>query len=534
MPGYNIPDVLVVGMGGGGAVVAKELAEQGLGVVALEAGAWLEPARDFAGLEWEMMGQIDSVFRWGPIDRTRPPWPRVRDGLGFAIQTAGVGGNTLHYGGNSPRAYPAAVQMNWPIDYGELIPFYEKVEATLPVVVPDVIAPKDAAFIEGCERAGLSHVPGPDVFGAGWRIQPNAILPVASKHSARDGCTQCGGCLVGCRNPDGARADRTAKRGTNASYAPAALATGNCEIRTGCFATRVLVEERAGRVRVRGVRYRDANGKVFEQDAEVVVLAGGAVETPRLWLASGLPGSEHVGRGLTTHWFDYVVGIFPREVGPDLGQTSMARADFPGDGFLESQGAGPLMMALLAYGGGWPRPSTGPWATRGKVLGSDLKRRMEAYRHTLMIVCSVDDDASPDSAVTLSPDVRDEHNPAPAIRYRATPETAARRDRLARRAAEILIAAGAIPESIHRADAPPSLVHQMGTMRMAAAPADGVVDDACEAHAADGLFIADASVLPNGLGGANPTLTIQAVATRTAGKIADRYFGTLQKRAGRP
>ena len=135
MPGYNIPDVLVVGMGGGGAVVAKELAEQGLGVVVLEAGAWLEPARDFAGLEWEMTGQIDSVFRWGPVDRTRLPWPRILDGVRSATQTAGVGGNTLQSAGSSPRAYPGSVTPGWPLDYGELIPHYEKVEATLPTIL---------------------------------------------------------------------------------------------------------------------------------------------------------------------------------------------------------------------------------------------------------------------------------------------------------------------------------------------------------------------------------------------------------------
>ncbi len=77
----NMPDVLVVGCGGGGAVIAKELAEAGLGVVALEAGPWHDPQRDFTGLEWDMLNPIDAVFRWGPADRTKPPWPRRRDGI---------------------------------------------------------------------------------------------------------------------------------------------------------------------------------------------------------------------------------------------------------------------------------------------------------------------------------------------------------------------------------------------------------------------------------------------------------------------
>ncbi|MGH2830679.1 MAG: GMC oxidoreductase, partial [Actinomycetota bacterium] len=309
------------------------------------------------------------------------------------------------------------------------------------------------------------------------------------------------------------------------TYVPAAVRTGRCEIRTGCFATQILTENTHGARRVRAVRYRDAAGKVYEQDAVVVVLAGGAVETPRLWLASELPSMPAVGRGLTTHWFEYVTGIFEDDVGPDLGQTSMARADFPGYGFLQPQGAGPMQLALLGYGGAWADPTPpGSWFTRGRVAGPALKRRMEAYRNTMMIACSVDDDASAESSVTLAPDLADEHNAAPHVRYRPTAQTIERREWLVRKAADVMLAAGARPESIHRADAPPSTIHQMGTMRMGRSPDDSVVDDAGEAHLVDGLFVADASILANGLGGVNPTLTIQAVATRTAVKIAERHF----------
>jgi choline dehydrogenase-like flavoprotein len=526
----NMPDVVVVGCGGGGAVVAKELAEAGLGVVVLEAGPWHDPARDFTGLEWDMLNPIDAVFRWGPPDRTKPPWPRRRDGIPLAIQTAGVGGNTLHFGGNCPRGYPGPMELDWPFGYAELVPYYEKVEATLPVVVPEIASPKDALFIRGCEKIGLEHAPGPDVVRAGWRMQPNAILPVAEdaaelRYPTVDGCTQCGGCIAGCRLPEGAPLERIAKRSTNVSYAPLAVRTGRCEIRTGCFATRVLVERGREGLVARGVRYRDLDGRVLEQDARVVVLAGGAVETPRLWLASGLPDTGHVGRHLTTHWFEYVSAEFPHEVDMHLGQTSMVRADFPGYGFVESQALGPLAFAFVSFlGRSWHERPEGPWATRGRLLGAALKRKMEAYRRTLMLVVSVDDEADPANGVSLAEGLADENNPAPLIRYHPTPATVARREWLVERAGEILLAAGAIPETLHRADAAPSTVHQHGTMRMGRDPATSVVDDACEAHLVRRLFLGDASPFPNGIGGPNPTLTIQALATRTAAKIVERYF----------
>src|SRR5258708_1984595 len=66
------PDVLVIGAGGTGAVVAKECAEAGLGVLVLEAGPWHDPQREFTALEWDMFNPFDSLFRWGPRDRTKP------------------------------------------------------------------------------------------------------------------------------------------------------------------------------------------------------------------------------------------------------------------------------------------------------------------------------------------------------------------------------------------------------------------------------------------------------------------------------
>lgn len=522
------PDVLIVGAGGTGAVVAKECAEAGLGVLVLETGPWHDPQRDFTGLEWDMFNPFDSQFRWGPRDRTQRPWPRVRDGMGAMFQTPGVGGNTLHYGANCPRAYPDSFA-EWPLSYDELIPYYERVEATLPVVVPDVAARKDELFVKGCEAAGIPHVAGPDIRAEGWRMQPNAILPVAQgteplSYPATDGCVQCGECIVGCRNPGGAPLARSAKRGTNASYAPLALATGRCEFRTGVFVTRILAEESGGRLRARAVRFRDPSGAVFEQTAKVIVLCAGAIETPRLWLASGLPGQGGVGQYLTTHWFDYVSGVLPGDVNMFEGQTSMARAEFPGLGFMESQGLGPLNFALATSFGPRAARGEGPWAATGRTWGAALKRRMENYARTLMIVVCADDLANASNGVTLSPEVSDENNRAPVVRYHADAESARRRDELARRAAEVLLAAGADPESIHRADAPPSTIHVHGTMRMGKDPAASVVDHAGEAHGVARLFVADTSNFANGIGGPNPTLTAQALATRVSEQIGRRYF----------
>src|SRR3954463_16576589 len=99
-------DIIVIGAGGGGAVAAKELAALGLDVLVLEAGAGWGPDVDWTPCEIDQANSTSGVLRFGPSDRTRPPWPRELGQQGMLWQVAGVGGTTQHYYGNWPRAYP--------------------------------------------------------------------------------------------------------------------------------------------------------------------------------------------------------------------------------------------------------------------------------------------------------------------------------------------------------------------------------------------------------------------------------------------
>jgi choline dehydrogenase-like flavoprotein len=137
----------------------------------------------------------------------------------------------------------------------------------------------------------------------------------------------------------------------------------------------------------------------------------------------------------------------------------------------------------------------------------------------------VDDEEHPDNRVTQADDWGpDEHGPVPKVAYRATARSRDRQNWLARKAAETLRAAGA--RRVHRSNFNRALLtHIMGTMRMGRDPATSVVDGNGEAHHVAGLFVGDSSVLTNGLGGPNPTLSVQALAVRTADRILERSLG---------
>ena len=512
-------DAIVVGAGGGGPVVAKELAARGLDVLLLEAGpAWPDPERDWSHDENTANNPATGIFRFGPGDRTQAPWARDLPQNCFVWQTAGVGGSTLHYFGNSPRAMPDALP-----PYADLIPYYEWVEHTLPVQTA-AMGTKEELFLRGATKLGLPTQTSKDISRAACRPQENAILqphgtagrtnkPKQLVYPKAKGCTFCGHCPQGCFLPLKAPLNLKAKRSTHVSYVPMALTADRwTHGRAATLVPDAFAVEVGAAGGVRSVTWRNTRTGAFTtEEATVVVLAAGPLETPRLWLNSGLPNpNDQVGRGLTDHYLDFVVGRFARYTGSSKGATSAARADFPGYGCIEQAGVAPGLQAQGLTDSNEPAK---------RVLAARLHRFLGDVDKLMSIAVITDDDVLPQNRVTLS-DVMtpDAHGPLARVELRArTAQTLAKRDFLAARAAELLRAAGA--REVVRMNWAPVLLHIHSTMRMGA-----VVNADGESLAVDRLFVADNSMLPNALGGPNPTLTTQALATRTAEHIFTRYF----------
>ena len=562
-------DVIVVGAGGGGPVVAKELAARGLDVLLLEAGPhYDDPETQWSRYENDCNNPADGYFRFGPDDRWEtPPWFRELPQNSFVWQLAGVGGTTQHYFANSPRAMPGVfadydgpdaaaydVAHRFPFGYRDLLPYYEWVEQTLPVQTA-AMGTKEAVFFRGCEGIGLPVNATKDVLRDSFRPQENAILqpegtagrtsdPARLLHPEARGCTFCGFCFQGCFEPRRAPRNLKAKRSTDNSYVPMLLTADAwapqgraATLLPNAFATRILTEQAGGRTVARGVRWRDTRtDETHEETARVVVLSAGCTEGPRLWLNSGLPDPNGwVGRGYTDHFIDWVIGVFDDYTGNSKGASSSARADFPGRGALEQVGLPPALTGFATgfsdsgvrgvYDNG--RGPTGSWDGRaGRVYGAELKELLADVDRLVNVLVLTDDDVEAHNRVVRSLYPPDEHGPIPKVVFehrRRTARTLANREFLNDRAARILRAAGA--RKVVRIDFSPLPLHVHSTLRMGADPADSVLDAHAEARWVDRLFVADNAALANALGGPNPTLTNQAIATRTAERIFTRWFG---------
>jgi choline dehydrogenase-like flavoprotein len=495
-------DAVIVGSGAGGGVLAKELAQAGLSVVVLDAGEWLDTRTDYVNDELSMLGRFD----WDDL--------RISDGsdplrLGRVNTGRAIGGTTVHYTAMALRLDPSdfhvastdGVGVDWPFGYDELAPYYAEVERTLPVSGPRSSAwPSGAPYPHGelpwSAKDQILGV-GFDKVGYHTEMTPHAIAtgPV----NGRSACMYYGFCIDGCKSD--------AKGAVNVSYLPSAVAAG-AEIRPGCFVTRIATEAN----HAVGVTYLHDGSEHF-QPADRVFVCCYAIETPRLLLNSGnlANSSDQVGRNLMVHAGPIAYGRFDQPldsfITPPVG--IFTRDPYPSDerrGFLR----GYLLNTYAQFPINFAQSLT---ASNPGLWGEDLMDVLDEYAHWGLIATLGEVLPHPDNRVTLA-DERD----ARGIRVARVTFSYGDNDRAIIAAmrddtARIMEAAGADRLLFNNGNH-----HLLGTCRMGTDPDRSVVDPDCRSHDVKNLWICDGSVLPT-VGAVNPSLTIQAVATRTARRL---------------
>ena len=272
-------DVVVIGTGAGGAVVGRELADRGFAVVFVEEGR-RQRKDDFLG------GLINAQTSYNrtALALGASPFPVMMGKL--------VGGSTAINGGTCFRT-PSHVLEEWCEQLGSddlssdnMAGRFRHVEARLMVSEPErrFIGPIADMIDRGARALGWSAGP----------ISRNAV-----------GCEGQGFCGLGCSSE--------ARRSTDISFLPGALARGAIVLSAG-RAQRILLEgDRAVGVAVCGAR-----GRQLRVRAKAVIVAGGAIPTPALLLRQGIGNSSGaLGRNLSVHPSVGVGGYFDEAINPD-------------------------------------------------------------------------------------------------------------------------------------------------------------------------------------------------------------------------
>jgi choline dehydrogenase-like flavoprotein len=521
-------DVIVIGSGAGGGVVVKELAEAGLSVVVLEAGSRFNPFIDYLTDRTDFESRAESVF--DPDDYRRDLYTFDGSDRFNYNRAKGVGGSTLKYVAVSPRFHETdfrvrtedGVADDWPIRYQDLEPFYTRVEYELGVSGPTgseanpFDPPRSKPYPTPPHRFNLASLAikrGADRLGLHMVREPAAIPTI--EWNGRPACINAGTCKMGCAI--------TAKSSMDVTYLRTAEKSGRVEIRSTSMAHRITV---APDGKARSVVYFDREGREHEIKARAIVLAGNAVETPRLLLMSGSSqfpdglanSSGLVGRYFMEHLYVVASGVFSERLDPWRGTpTGGMIQDYYATNKTNAFARG--WTILVANGGNWPLSI----AVQVPGWGNDHKRRTEKlFAHTVRL-CSVGEQL-PDirNQVTLDPMVKDQFGlPVPRLTNLPRENDRAMIKAIQASLKEILDAAGAT-EILRNEYRPGESAHYFGTCRMGSDPKRSVVNAWGRTHDIPNLFIADGSVFVTGAA-VNPALTISALATRTAMGMVEAF-----------
>ncbi|KAJ3162284.1 hypothetical protein HDU86_004764 [Geranomyces michiganensis] len=508
-------DVVIVGSGAGGGVMAGELAQAGYSVIVLEKALYVHqsdlPFTEKESFERLYENQAGLMTDDGSV--------RILAGSAFG------GGTAVNW--SASLQLPFATRQEWA---RKGLPYFASQEYSNAI---DSVAAR-----VGVSTSGIKHNSANSILMEGSKRlgMPHGPIPQNTAGQAHE----CGYCMYGC--PYGE------KQSTHVTYLKDAAETGNARFVEGVKVDRIL--KRRGRaVGVIGTvrrRKEDGGGEVtLRVDARRVVVSAGAIHTPALLLRSGFK-NKHIGRSLRLHPAIFVFGVFPnrqKQIKPWSGSImtvlNTAVENVHGDGYgakLEIPALHPALFSSLA-----------PWRSP-----SEHKRIMLNMPDTVPVLVLVRDSCDNAGRVTI-PNAKQAFDEPPNIAYAISPKDQQSLYAGVEAAIRVLVAAGATEIYTCQPGVPsyfPDLAdpnvmtsqpltdylkavaawgykpnwqpigsaHQMGTCRLGKSPADGACAPSGEAFDLKGCYVADASLFPTA-SGVNPMLTTLSLAYMTAQSV---------------
>lgn len=479
-------DVVVVGSGAGGAVIAREMARDGRSVIVLEEGGHYSPE------EYGQMPPSQSFRRMA-----REAGMSVALGVGdtpLIALLAGkvVGGSSVLTGGVCFRI-PDEVLHEWKSDLGldrmspeGLDPYFSEVERICNIEpVPEHMRSRATElFVEGADKLGI---------------------PMHSMRRNTKGCQGAARCNFGCPHK--------AKMSVDISFLPDAVEHG-ARIVADALVERIDIT--GGRARgVRG-RFLDATGEPrvpFEVQAKVVVVACGSMHTPLLLRRSGLD-NRHIGRHLTLHPAVRVGALFDEEVNG-------------WDGALQSVYSDHFLHEGITLNGVYTAVNVLAAAFPG--VGREHRRLVKNIPRLAFFGAQIHDEPGGQVRRWLARE--------PLVFYRMDKRDKTKLLRAIKILSQMAFAAGAkevlLPvfgmhtvkkeselDFLDEGKLPAQRVecmafHPLGSAKMAKDPRGGVVKPTGETWAVENLFVADGSVLPTSIG-VNSQLPVMGIAMMLA------------------
>jgi choline dehydrogenase-like flavoprotein len=451
-------DVVVVGSGAGGGVVAGELAQAGRKVLLLETGPH-KTAADFT--RWEAKAAHDM---WWPIR-----FALIDGGAGGVVGLVGgrcVGGSTTINTKVALRAH-AKDLAKWREASGlevDLTPNYDRVERRLGVR----------------ERTDWSK--------SVRTVEPafaSLGAPLEAVRSYTDAnCVNLGSCLQGCPTNGG--------KSTQNTYIADAHRAGQLDLRPDSTVERVVIEDGEAK----GVEYTGPDGALTRVDANVVVVAGGTLNSPQLLMRSGVP-SPLVGRNLGFHPARLVYGLFdePQDahmVYPITAHAMAHQHDEDGGFVIEAT----TIQDPIGF-------TTTMENENGPMYGQPLVDAAKSFRNWVGLLAMVNDDNNGRVSIGENGDDVYEASFNSAENERLAGALDFTRDVLREAGAKQLVWSGLIT------------THMQGSNRMGTDRERSVVDENQQSWDVKRLYVGDGSVIPRTLS-VNPSLTIMALADRLA------------------
>jgi gluconate 2-dehydrogenase alpha chain len=572
-------DVVIIGLGWTGSILAYELAKAGLDVVAIERGPWRDTATDFppayAQDELRYAIRLDLFLR---------PEQETLTFRNNASQTAlpmrnfssflpgnGVGGAGVHWNGQTWRFLPTDFRLrshleerygkaflpndmtieDWPLSYDELEPCYDRFEKlcgtsgkagnirgrkqtggnpfegwrSSEYPTPPLKQPYGSTlFAEAARKTGHSPFPQP-----ASNLSEAYVNPLGMKLGQ---CTYCGFCeRFGCGN--------YSKASPQTCILPALLRFPNFIARTESEVTKINLDG-AGK-RATGVTFVDTSNKEWEQPADIILVCAYALFNVRLMLLSGIgrPYDAQTGQGVVGRNYAYQttssVSLILKDkiLNPFIatGANGMMIDDYNGDNFDHS--------GLGFVGGGYMgagQTNGRPIATRPIPAGTPLwgaqwkKATAETYQRALNLSVHGSSYSYRDCFLDLDPVYKDRlGRPLMRMTFDFHDNELKMSAFLTDRLAEIAKVLDPVEMTPRPRQAPYTLnlyqtTHNTGGTVMGTDPATSVLNRYCQSWEVSNVFVpGGASVFPQNHG-YNPTDTVGALAYWSAAAIRDRYL----------